>query len=179
MGAAVAAKRRRKSIHKLRSSFVATFSTLAAGLSGCGVAEQPPSRVMEEVTTGGSGGYDGSAGNPPGFAGNGGMGGFGGTAGMIAGAGGTFAGGGGFGANPPAPDTLCPVDPPAEGSWCSGSSSCSYHWAGGPTFDPCTGKHPTNAYCVNNAWVVEREYWTCNPPEPHFDAGIDEDAGQD
>jgi hypothetical protein len=170
----MAAKRGRK----LRSSFVATFS-LATGIAGCGVAEQPPSRA--ETNGGASGQYQTR--NPPGFSGVGGAGGVSGAAGAagtIAGAGGTFAGVGGFGANPPMPlETPCPASPPAEGTGCEGASYCNYNDVDAPNFDPCTGNFPTTAYCQNGVWVVQREEWSCNPPEFYDSGVIDEDAGQD
>ena len=163
----MARKHRRKPIHKLRGSFVATFS-LAAGLGGCGVADQPPSREME-VATGGVGVIT----NPPGFSGVGGAG-----AGGVGGAGGSM-GPAGFGAaNPPGPTPGCPAEVPQTGHACDSIGSCLYNY-NGPHVDPCDNQTVAKADCNSGAWSVIILESTCNPPEIFDAAIIDEDAGQD
>jgi hypothetical protein len=135
----------------LKSSFVVTFSAVAAGLAGCGNDIQMGSAPKGA----GAGGHGGSAGS--------------GGQGAVSGS----------DSNPPPPE-VCPFSAPAHDTPC-GPKTLVCDYGNGLTDDPCDDEQPMRASCVNGAWDVEELFSTCNPPPPDaLDAGfidVDEDAG--
>ena len=155
----MAAKRRRRPNHKLRSSFIATFSTLAAGLGGCGVTDETPSIEMEIPTAGmrataspassGSGG----AGDPSGL--------------------------GGAAANPGERSAACPIERPQERQACESMGPC-YYADSGLRADPCDPLIIAQASCYRGTWSVVFAKPVCNPPGVFGPRDfVDEDAGQE
>lgn len=147
---------RRARSTKLKRSFVVTFSTLAAGLTGCSEDER-----IEEY-------------NPP-FYQTGGFGGSGGSA--HSGGSGAVGGSTGTGGQSPAMPQ-CPADLPPHGGECDeqrASGMCAYDHKPNPCDDELDY---TRAVCEQGAWVVDVIVTTCNPPGISDGNTPDEDAGR-